>query len=56
MPVDDAAALAAAVRRLIDDRALGAALARAGRARYETEFTESAVVRRYLAFFNQVCG
>ncbi|MBI3514134.1 MAG: glycosyltransferase [Proteobacteria bacterium] len=55
-PVDDAAALAAALRRLIDDRALGAALARAGRARYETEFTESAVVRRYLAFFNQVCG
>ncbi len=56
VPVDDAPGLATAVRRLIDDRALGAALARAGRARYETEFTESAVVRRYLAFFNQVCG
>jgi glycosyltransferase involved in cell wall biosynthesis len=55
-PVDDAGALAAAVRRLIDDAALRAALARAGRARYEASFTEPAVVGRYRAFFNQVCG
>jgi glycosyltransferase involved in cell wall biosynthesis len=56
VPVDDAGALAAALRRLIDDRPLGGALARAGRARYEAEFTESAVVRQYLALFNQVRG
>jgi glycosyltransferase involved in cell wall biosynthesis len=56
VPVDDAAALAGALGRLIDDRALASALTRAGRARYEAEFTESAVVRQYLAFFNQVRG
>jgi len=56
VPIDDAGALAAALRRLIDDTALRAALARAGRARYEAAFTEQAVVRKYRAFFNQVCG
>ena len=55
-PIDDAAALAAALQQLIDDPTLRAALARAGRARYEPEFTESMVVRRYLALFNQVCA
>jgi glycosyltransferase involved in cell wall biosynthesis len=56
VPIDDVGALAAALRRLGDDPALAGALTRAGRARYEAEFTESAVVRRYLALFNQVCA
>ena len=54
-PIGDAEGLAAALRRVIDDRALRGALARAGRARFEAEFTESAVVRRYLVLLNQVC-
>jgi glycosyltransferase involved in cell wall biosynthesis len=56
VPIDDAGALAAALRRLSDDPALHGRLTRAGRARYEAEFTESAVVRRYLGLFNQVCA
>jgi glycosyltransferase involved in cell wall biosynthesis len=56
VPVDDAGALAAALQRLIDDGALRAALAHAGRARYEAGFTEQAVVGQYRAFFEQVCG
>jgi glycosyltransferase involved in cell wall biosynthesis len=56
VPVDDAGALAAALRRLIDDRPVRMALAQAGRARYEAAFTERAVVREYLEFFNRVCG
>ena len=55
VPVDDAAALAGALRRLIDDAAVRAGLARAGRARYEASFTEAAVVQRYRAFFEKVC-
>jgi len=55
-PVDDAAGLAVALQRVIEDRELGIALTRAGRARFEAEYTESAVVRRYLALFNQVCA
>jgi glycosyltransferase involved in cell wall biosynthesis len=56
VPVDDAAALAGALRRLIDDADLRVGLARAGRARYEAAFTEVAVVRQYRAFFEKVCG
>jgi glycosyltransferase involved in cell wall biosynthesis len=56
VPVDDADALAAALRRLIDDPPARMALAQAGRARYEAAFTERAVVRDYLEFFNRVCG
>jgi glycosyltransferase involved in cell wall biosynthesis len=56
VPIDDSAALADALRRLIADGALRAALAQAGRARYEASFTEAAVVQQYRAFFNRVCG
>jgi glycosyltransferase involved in cell wall biosynthesis len=55
-PVDDPAALAAAIERVLGERALAGLLARAGRARYEAAFTESAVVRQYLEFFNRVAG
>ena len=52
--IDDAAALAAALARVIDSRDLRAALVAGGRAAYEAEFTEEAVVARYLRFFAEV--
>lgn len=54
VPIDDPGALAAAIAGLIavPERAL--AIAAAGRRRYEAEFTEAAVVRRYLDFFERV--
>ncbi len=53
-PVDDAAALTNAIRRVVEDRALRTRLAGNGRAEYEARFTEAAGVRRYLAFFERV--
>lgn len=54
VPVDDAAALAAALRRLAEDAALAGRLAEAGRRAYEAEFTEEAVVARWRAFLEGV--
>jgi len=53
-PIDDDAAMAAAIARLLADPALAATLAGAGRAAYEACFTETAVVARYLDFFDRV--
>jgi glycosyltransferase involved in cell wall biosynthesis len=53
-PVDDAAALAQAMRRLAEDAGLRQRLAEAGRAAYAAEFTEAQVVRRYRDFFDAV--
>lgn len=53
VPVDDADALAAAIRRIMADRALAGALAAAGRARFEAEFAEPGVVARYMEFFER---
>lgn len=50
-PVDDADALAAAARRLIEDPALRARLAAAGRARVAGEFSEAVVVEQWRALF-----
>jgi glycosyltransferase involved in cell wall biosynthesis len=47
VPVDDAAALAAALARLDGDAALRARLAEAGRRRWQAEFTEAAVIGRW---------
>jgi glycosyltransferase involved in cell wall biosynthesis len=55
-PVDDAPALAGAIRRLMNDPALRQRLVDAGRKSYERDFTESAVVAKYRAFFDQVAG
>jgi len=57
VPVEDAAALAAAVGRLLADPGLGRGPGR-GRdgVRFETCFTEDAVVRRYLDFFDRVAA
>ncbi len=55
-PVDDADALARAIRRLIDDPAFAAGLARAGRAAFEARFSEPVVIGRWLDFFAEVAG
>ncbi len=54
VPVDDAPAMAAALRRLLDDTTLAARLAAAGRAAYEADYTEAAAVARYLDLFERV--
>ena len=54
VPVEDATALADAIGRVLGDRTLAARLAEGGRAAHEREFTEAAVVARYLEFFREV--
>jgi glycosyltransferase involved in cell wall biosynthesis len=51
VPVDAPDALAATVRRLLDDPALGAALAEAGSGRVAREFSEAAVVAQWKTLF-----
>jgi glycosyltransferase involved in cell wall biosynthesis len=53
-PVDDPVALAAAITDVAEDADLAARLGTGGRAAYERDFTEAAVVARYLAFFDKV--
>lgn len=53
VPVDDADALAAAARRLIEDADLRRRLAAAGSARRATEFSEAGVVSQWRDLFNQ---
>jgi glycosyltransferase involved in cell wall biosynthesis len=50
-PVEDAASLAAAARRVVEDKALGRRLAEAGLARISGEFSQGAVVARWRALF-----
>jgi glycosyltransferase involved in cell wall biosynthesis len=52
--VDDAAALAAAVRRLMADAALKAHLIDRGRADYQQGFTREAVTERMIALYRQL--
>jgi len=54
--VDDAPALAAAMRRLAGDADLRSQLGVAGRASFEERFTEKAVVDQYLRFFQSLVG
>jgi glycosyltransferase involved in cell wall biosynthesis len=56
VPVDDALALARAIQGLLADRARARRIGLAGRAAYESRFTEDIVVRRYLDFFRNVAG
>lgn len=51
VPIDDADALAGAVRRLLAEPPLCARLTAAGRARVEQEFSEAAVVSQWKALF-----
>jgi glycosyltransferase involved in cell wall biosynthesis len=53
-PEGGPAALATAIETLRQDPALGRRLALAGRRAYEAEFTETAVVAQYRAFFDRV--
>jgi glycosyltransferase involved in cell wall biosynthesis len=54
VPVDDAAALAAAVRRLMADPGLRAHLIDRGQADYQQGFTRAAVTERMLALYRQL--
>ncbi|MEW5704738.1 MAG: glycosyltransferase [Pseudomonadota bacterium] len=54
VPIEDAAALAAALNRLIGDATLRQALVAGGKATFEANFTKAAVVRRYLDFFERI--
>ena len=56
VPVGDEAALADAIGRVLADRTLATRLVEGGRAAHEREFTETAVVARYLEFFREVAG
>ena len=56
VPIDDAGALAAALKRLIDDPQTAERLAQAGRATFEAGFTEAVAVRRYLELFDRLLG
>ena len=52
-PIDDVPALAQAINLVLGDKALAAALAQTGRAAYEAQFTEAAVIACYRRFFDQ---
>ncbi|MDR3436338.1 glycosyltransferase [Telmatospirillum sp.] len=54
VPMEEAAPLAAALNRVIDDPALAGALAEAGHARYLACFSRNAVVGLYLDFFRKM--
>jgi glycosyltransferase involved in cell wall biosynthesis len=56
VPVDDAGALAEAVRRLIDDSGLRKRLAASGLRRVAAEFSQDAVVARWQALFSDLGG
>jgi glycosyltransferase involved in cell wall biosynthesis len=56
VPVEDDAALATAMTRLITEPELRARLAAAGRSAYEIEFTEAQVVARYREFLSKVAA
>jgi glycosyltransferase involved in cell wall biosynthesis len=56
VPVDDAEALAGALTRVLADKGLAARLAEAGRARFESEFTEEAAVARYLDLCERIAA
>jgi glycosyltransferase involved in cell wall biosynthesis len=54
VPIDDAPALAIALREVLADRALAARLAQAGRGAYEATYSEARVVTLYRDFLEQV--
>ena len=56
VPADNAAAFAAAIRRLLDDPPLAARLGAAGQQRVEAEFDLGKVVEKYLELFEDVCA
>ena len=53
-PIDDVDAFAEGIRRVIGSKALAQKLVAAGRRRVAEEFSESAIVRRYIELFEKV--
>lgn len=53
-PIDDADALAAAVKRLIEDKALAVDLAGEGHEAFQDRYTEAKVVAAYQDFFDRI--
>lgn len=56
VPLEDAAALTDALRRVLTDKALAADLAGRGRAEYEARFSQAAVTGRYVEFLTKVAA
>lgn len=56
VPVDDAPALAAAMREFIADPAGAAQIAQAGQNFYQENYSEEIVCDRYIDFFNHILG
>jgi glycosyltransferase involved in cell wall biosynthesis len=54
VPVNDAPALAHGIRRVLNDKMLAAQIGAGGRAAFERDYTETAVVARYIEFFEKV--
>ena len=54
VPIDDVAAMAASLTRLIDEPGLRLRLAEAGWQRYQAKFTEAAAVARWLGLFRRL--
>ncbi|MBV1823527.1 glycosyltransferase [Komagataeibacter oboediens] len=54
VPIDDAPALAAALRRVLDDPALAARIVAGGRRDYEARFTRHAVTAQWRALYDRV--
>lgn len=55
-PVDDADLLGESIARMASDTQLAPRLVAAGRRRFEADFTEEAVVAKFLALFEKVLG
>lgn len=53
VPVDDSAALSAAIQRVIDDKALAEKMVSCGYERYSAEFTKENTVSAYLALYRE---
>ena len=56
VPIDDADALTAAIRRVLESRDLAMTLAGAGFAVYQQRYTEAAVVQQYLDFYRRIAA
>jgi len=56
VPIDDAPALADAARTMLNEPALAARLARAGRLRFKNEFSETNVIAAWNVFLQKVSG
>ena len=54
VPVNDPIMLAKGIRSVVEDDHLRAEISERGRAAFEAEFTEAAVVQRYLQFFQGI--